>query len=164
MSVSPAPPSLTVDVVIESPAWDAHGDVEETVHHALAQAAETAGEGGEVAVLLTDDAAIKALNLRWRGKDAATNVLSFPAAPLPPGMPRNLGDIAVAYETMAQEAKGEEKPFEHHLVHLVVHGFLHLLGYDHEAEDDADDMERLERDILARLDVPDPYAARDAEV
>jgi len=77
--------------------------------------------------------------------------------------PLLLGDLVIAFETTLHEAEAGGKPFLHHLSHLAVHGFLHLLGYDHESEDDADRMERLERDILARLDVPDPYAARDAD-
>ena len=72
-----------------------------------------------------------------------------------------LGDIVIAYETTAREAETEHKPFEHHLSHLTVHGFLHLLGYDHESDDEAETMERLEREILARLDIADPYATRD---
>jgi probable rRNA maturation factor len=76
--------------------------------------------------------------------------------------PPVLGDIVVAYETTAKEARAENKPFDHHLVHLVVHGFLHLLGYDHESDGEAEEMEHLERKILARLNVPDPYGARDA--
>jgi probable rRNA maturation factor len=79
------------------------------------------------------------------------------------GEGRFLGDIAIAFETARSEAERETKPFPHHLAHLAVHGFLHLLGYDHERDEDAEAMERLERDILARLDVPDPYAPREAD-
>jgi probable rRNA maturation factor len=114
--------------------------------------------------LLTDDSAIRALNREWRKLDAPTNVLSFPAKMAirgaPRHMPRYLGDIVIAYETTAREATAEGKPFDHHLVHLAVHGYLHLLGYDHATNRDAEKMERLEVDILARLAVPDPYAAR----
>jgi probable rRNA maturation factor len=118
---------------------------------------------GELAVVLTDDAAIRALNRDWRSKDAATNVLSFPAKEARPDRraPRLLGDIVIAYETVAREAAAEGKPFMHHLAHLAVHGFLHLVGYDHEANEDADAMEGLEIAILARLEVPDPYLLRD---
>ena len=109
--------------------------------------------------------------------DSPTNVLSFPARNLSPSLlrgrvaeggkrrqvaPRHLGDIVIAYETTAREAADEGKPFEHHLAHLAVHGFLHLLGYDHESDREAEKMERLEAAILARLAVPDPYAPRDA--
>jgi probable rRNA maturation factor len=92
-------------------------------------------------------------------------VLSFPAAASSRGEgPVHLGDIVIAYETTAHEAEAEGKPFAHHLAHLGVHGFLHLLGYDHESEPDADTMERLERAILARLGVPDPYSTHETGV
>lgn len=114
-----------------------------------------------VSVLLTDDVTIQELNRTWRGKDTPTNVLSFPAK-AGPG-PALLGDIAIAYETSAQEAKAEGKPFATHLTHLAVHGFLHLLGYDHEAEAEAEAMEELEIAVLKRLGVPNPNIARDAK-
>jgi len=117
-------------------------------------------------VILTSDRAIRTLNRRWRGRDKSTNVLSFPApsARKKPwrGAPRHLGDIVLAYETVAREARAEGKPLDHHLAHLALHGFLHLLGYDHESHGQAEAMERRERRILARLGVPDPYADRDA--
>ena len=117
--------------------------------------------------MLTDDAGIRTLNSNWRGIDKPTNVLSFPAlqptgAAGPDDAPRMLGDIAIAYETTRQEADDEQKPFDHHLSHLAVHGFLHLIGYDHENDDDAEAMEALEREILAQLGIPDPYADREA--
>ena len=96
----------------------------------------------------------------WRGKDKPTNVLSFPAfpetkaGPLPP----MLGDIVLAAETVAAESELENKPLEHHITHLVIHGLLHLVGYDHETDAQADEMEALERRALARLAIPDPYA------
>jgi probable rRNA maturation factor len=104
------------------------------------------------------------MNAHWRSKDTATNVLSFPAAPSPGPGPHHLGDIVLACETVEREARAQDKPFDHHLVHLVVHGFLHLIGYDHDTDDEAEEMERRERDILARLGIPDPYAARDADI
>ena len=112
--------------------------------------------------MLTDDSAIRALNRDWRGKDEPTNVLSFPAAaPGKAGRARRmLGDIVIAYETVAREARAEGKPFDHHLAHLAVHGFLHLLGYDHETDARSRAMERLETRDPARLGVPDPYRAR----
>ena len=118
----------------------------------------------ELAIVLSDDSAIRSLNRQWRGKNAPTNVLSFPAAA--PGKGRSappyIGDVVIAYQTTAREAAAEGKPFNHHLAHLAIHGFLHLLGYDHENDRDADAMERLERRILKRIGVADPYAARDA--
>ena len=115
--------------------------------------------------MLTDDAGIRTLNHNWRGIDKPTNVLSFPALQ-PPGagsrrMPRMLGDIAIAYETTRREADEEASRSAHHLSHLAVHGFLHLIGYDHETDDDAEAMEQLEREILAQLGIPDPYADQD---
>ena len=116
--------------------------------------------------MLTDDAGIRTLNSNWRGIDKPTNVLSFPALQPtgpsgPDDAPRMLGDIAIAYETTRQEADDEQKPFDHHLSHLAVHGFLHLIGYDHENDDDAEAMETLEQEILAQLGIPDPYADRE---
>jgi len=110
--------------------------------------------------VLTDDSTIRTLNRDWRGKNAPTNVLSFPAAAPGKGRPGSpyIGDIVIAYETVAREAKAQDKPFRHHLAHLAIHGFLHLHGYDHENDRDAQKMERLERKILKRLAVPDPYA------
>ncbi len=106
--------------------------------------------------MLTDDSAIRVLNRKWRGIDAPTNVLSFPAE-IPAGAPALLGDIVLAYETVAREARRDGKSFAHHVAHLAVHGFLHLCGYDHERDSDAEIMEQLERTILRRLDIPDPY-------
>jgi probable rRNA maturation factor len=156
-------PALAVDIVVESPLWKAQRGADAMLRRALAAAAALVPSDGELAVVLTDDAAIRALNRDWRGKDAATNVLSFPAKEARPDRraPRLLGDVVIAYETVAREAAAEGKPFMHHLAHLAVHGFLHLVGYDHEANDDADSMEGLEIAILARLDVPDPYLLRD---
>jgi len=154
--------ALAIDVVVESPCWDAEPAAEGTVRSAIAEAARALDtprtRGAEVVVALSDDATVRELNRRWRGLDKPTNVLSFPAASAPvPGAPIHLGDIAIAYETTAHEAKAEGKPLARHLAHLAVHGFLHLLGYDHESEPEAERMEGLERDILARLGMPDPY-------
>ena len=153
----------SIDVLIESPLWTKQPAAEKTVVAAIAQAVAVLGKpSGEIAVLLTDDETIRALNRDWRGIDKATNVLSFPAtAPGPQAGPPLLGDIAIAYETLARECADEGRAFLHHLSHLTVHGFLHLMGYDHQNDSEADAMERLESSILARLDVPDPYLARD---
>lgn len=156
-----------VDVIVASPLWKSQPRAKAIVQRAVSEAAAVAGSpgrlAGEMSVLLADDATVRGLNHRWRGKDAPTNVLSFPAnAGAAEGMPHLLGDIAIAYETLAREAEAQHKSFGDHLCHLVVHGFLHLLGYDHEQEDEAEVMERLEIAILARLDVTDPYIAREA--
>jgi probable rRNA maturation factor len=153
-------PGPTVDISIESLLWNSH-DSEATVRRAIAAAATPDTQDAELSVLLTDDAEIRALNAQWRQQDKPTNVLSFPAPSSGNMQPKMLGDIVIAYETTAREAETEHKPFEHHLSHLTVHGFLHLLGYDHELDDEAETMERLEREILARLDIADPYATRD---
>ncbi|MEA2835530.1 MAG: putative rRNA maturation factor [Bradyrhizobium sp.] len=163
----PALPETEVLIVAEC--WGAEADAEAIVHRAIATAAAfvdaDAGDA-ELAVMLTDDAGIRTLNKNWRGQDKPTNVLSFPALqPTGPrsadDAPRMLGDIAIAYETTRREADDEQKPFGHHLSHLAVHGFLHLVGYDHENDADAGAMERLERAILAELGISDPYADRD---
>jgi len=149
-------PALEIDIIVECERWP--HDAETIVRRALAQAAQAVRgkrAGRMLAVLLTDDAAIRKLNAAWRGVDQPTNVLSFPA----PADRGPLGDIAIAFETTAREADAEGKPLAHHLAHLAVHGFLHLVGYDHESDADAETMEQLERDILARLNVPDPYLA-----
>ncbi len=152
----------TVDVIVQSPRWKKHPGITALARQAIAAAAPRAARRGELSVVLTDDETIRALNHKWRGKNAPTNVLSFPAPDTGTDNPSVLGDIVIAYETTKAESHAEGKTFDHHLLHLVVHGFLHLLGYDHESDTEADEMEHLEREILARLDVPDPYVARDA--
>lgn len=157
------------EVLVVADCWHTEPEAEAVIHRAVAAAAEIAdadvGEA-ELAVMLTDDAGIRTLNSNWRGIDKATNVLSFPALQPtgtggPDDAPRMLGDIAIAYETTRKEADDEQKPFDHHLSHLAVHGFLHLIGYDHEKDADAEAMEALEREILAQLGIPDPYADRE---
>ena len=110
---------------------------------------------GKLVVLLTNDEAVRALNSRFRGNDKPTNVLSFPA---PANPEHHLGDIALAFETCAREAAEQGKRLADHLQHLVAHGVLHLVGYDHQTDAEADAMEAVEREILSGLDVPDPYA------
>ncbi|MGI0526336.1 rRNA maturation RNase YbeY [Rhizobium giardinii] len=117
----------------------------------------------EVSLVFTDDASIREINAEWRNQDKPTNVLSFPAFPLTPGkMPGPmLGDIILARETLVREAQALGKPFDEHLSHLLVHGFLHLFGYDHMEENDAERMESLETRILAGLGLSDPYGDSD---
>lgn len=154
---------VTVDILVQSPLWDA-SSAEATVRDAVAAAARATPQiDGEVSVVLTGDTAIQELNRAWRQIDRPTNVLSFPAKPLPGG-DRHLGDIVIAHETLAREAHEEGKPFENHLAHLAVHGFLHLVGYDHETDDDAHAMENTERTVLAELSIPDPYSAHEGGV
>ncbi|HZC97578.1 MAG TPA: rRNA maturation RNase YbeY [Bradyrhizobium sp.] len=156
------------EVLVVADCWQTEPDAEAVIHRAIEAAAGIAdadvGEA-ELAIMLTNDSGIKTLNCNWRGIDKPTNVLSFPAlqpaAGAPDDVPRMLGDIAIAYETTRREADDEQKPFDHHLSHLAVHGFLHLIGYDHEKDDDAEAMESLEQEILAQLGIPDPYADRE---
>jgi probable rRNA maturation factor len=153
---------VRVEVIVRSARWRKRPTAQATVRRAVLAAAQAVSTPrAELAIVLADDSAIQALNRDWRGKNAPTNVLSFPAAG-PGGAPAAspyIGDVIIAYQTVAREAADEAKPFHHHLAHLAVHGFLHLLGYDHERDDDAETMERLERRILKRLAIPDPYAA-----
>jgi probable rRNA maturation factor len=153
---------LDVEVIVKSPLWREQPRAELWVRNALATTAEhVAVPRGEVAVVLADDSAVRELNRKWRRIDAPTNVLSFPAKP--GGGGAVFGDIVIAYETTRREADEGRKPFDHHLAHLAVHGFLHLLGHDHASDAEADAMERLESVILAELDVPDPYIRCECE-
>jgi probable rRNA maturation factor len=149
---------LRIEVLVRSTRWKRHPDAARIVRRSVAAAGAAAStrEAG-LAIVLTDDSAIRALNRQWRGRDAPTNVLSFPAAPSRE-KPPHLGDIIIAYQTVAREARAEGKPFGHHLAHLAVHGFLHLLGYDHHNDRAARKMEGRETEILAGMRVPDPYA------
>jgi probable rRNA maturation factor len=172
---------LKIDVLVESEQWQNAGAAKAIIRRALKQAAGTlSATAAELAIVLTDDAAMRSLNRNWRGIDAATNVLAFPArnaasrnstarrpavrtngqlgtTHLRDQMVKHLGDIALAYETVEREARRDGKPFDHHLAHLVVHGFLHLVGYDHLNDVQARRMETTERAILRDLAVPDPY-------
>jgi probable rRNA maturation factor len=109
--------------------------------------------GGALSVVLADDAFVRDLNHTYRGKDKATNVLSFA------GEGDELGDVVLAYETVKREAKAQGKSFVRHTAHLVVHGCLHLAGYDHKDAHDADKMEALEISVLAKFGFPNPYEA-----
>jgi probable rRNA maturation factor len=155
-----------IDVIIRSAGWRKQPQAGKIVKKAIRAAAKAVSiPRCELAIVLSDDSAVRALNRRWRGQNAPTNVLSFPAAaPGKRGRPSPyIGDIVIAYQTTAREAVAEGKPFKHHLAHLAVHGFLHLLGYDHQSDRKAQKMERLERRILACLSIPDPYASRGAK-
>ena len=162
----------TVALTIDASAWRGHlSDPEALCRRAFAA---TLGRlpmppwlaQAEVGVRLADDATVRRLNADHRGQDRATDVLSFPTfehilddAPghLPPG-PVPLGDVVLALETIRADAAAEDKPFPDHVSHLLVHGCLHLLGYDHDTAEDAAHMEGLERAILEQLGIPDPYA------
>jgi probable rRNA maturation factor len=157
-------PGPTIDIQVQSPRWRAEPGAKQTVRDAITAAAATIStKDGEVGMVLTDDETIRLLNRDWRGIDKPTNVLSFPAATTRVSVTgtKFLGDIVLAYETIQRECDHENRIFLHHLAHLVVHGFLHLCGYDHQLDTEADAMERLESRILADLDIPDPYLQRD---
>lgn len=153
---------LDIDLAVEAGVWPSEAELLALVERAVGAAFSELDLVGtsELSVVFTDDAAIRALNAEWRGKDKPTNVLSFPAFPPAKGgpLPPMLGDIVLAAETVAREAQEENKPLESHMTHLVIHGLLHLLGYDHETDDEAEEMEAVERAALARLAIPDPYA------
>ena len=145
--------NLEVDILVTSALWRGQEDL---LSNALAAAAQKLGKSGSVSLLLGDDASIADLNRQFRNKAGPTNVLSFP--PAPGAEPGFLGDIALAAETIVEQAQFQGKRFEHHAAHLVVHGFLHLIGYDHENPADAEVMEAREREILISLGIEDPYA------
>jgi probable rRNA maturation factor len=154
----------SVEITRLSPAWQALPSAEalilRAVEASLAASAARIRDGAEVGVQLADDAHVRALNLQWRAIDKPTNVLSFPAvegdriasAPM-------LGDIVLAFETVEREADEEGNSFADHVAHLIVHGFLHLLGFDHQTAAEADRMEAMETRILAKLGIADPYAS-----
>jgi len=164
--------SLQLDIAVEADArekcvWEKCVTIEALANKAIEAAIAKSGvvltSEAEVSLLLCDDSFIKDLNKKWRGLDKPTNVLSFPAGgpelsdaeeadfgPL-------LGDIIIAYETTQREAEDDGKSFESHVTHLIVHGFLHLIGYDHLIAEEAEEMEALERAILADLGIDDPY-------
>ena len=160
------PEQCTVLLAATAGPWrEAIPDLGATVEAAVRRAVAAAGASGrcEVSVVLTDDEEIRRLNLAYRGIGTATNVLAFPVEPAAEAAsqdrPHLLGDIVVAYGTMAGEAAAQHKTLGDHLAHMLVHGALHLCGFDHETDAGAEAMESLERDILGTLRVADPYAA-----
>jgi probable rRNA maturation factor len=182
--VTPAPRRRTraapaIDILVKSSLWLQERGIRAVLRDAITQAAWATGSDGELAIVLSDDEAVRALNRDWRRKDQSTNVLSFPAVCAAKGNKskarqvsqkqkrpraaadarRCLGDIVIAYETAGREAKAEGKPLRDHVAHLAVHGFLHLVGYDHEGDAEAAAMEALEIAVLGRIGVPDPYVA-----
>jgi probable rRNA maturation factor len=144
-------------VIVEDAAWrrgprDLVPSIKRAIQRSLEAGGTDVGLAAQVTVLLTGDDRLRALNRQFRGKDTPTNVLSFPAA-----TKDGLGDIAIAHGVVAGEARAQGKDFSHHAIHLAVHGTLHLLGYDHEMPAEAKIMEQLEKEILARLGIADPY-------
>ena len=155
---------INIDLEVEDDAWRVVGDldalVEQAVIAALQAGAPAAATEGGLDIVLADDDTVAELNVRFRGKAGPTNVLSFPA--LETARP-HLGDLCLAYGVCAREAIEQKKPIAHHLQHLLVHGTLHLVGFDHMTEAEAESMEALERKVLATLGVPDPYDVHDDE-
>ncbi|MFZ4068653.1 MAG: rRNA maturation RNase YbeY [Caulobacterales bacterium] len=151
---------VEIDVLVEADGWDDSlpGGAEAFAQKVLGAAGKAEKAMGAVSVLLTGDSAIQALNRDFRGKNKPTNVLSFPA-PKGPGGQGMLGDVALGLGVVQAEALAQGKTVEVHTAHLLVHGFLHLIGHDHEAEEAAEAMETRERAILAGLGYGDPYAA-----
>lgn len=162
--------NVTIDVAMQDEAWEALDMVEQTVIKAVETTVEFANlphlakdRPLEICMVLANDDLVQILNREYRGKDKPTNVLTFAAldgesAPDPGGQ-LSLGDVFLSLETLRQEAEEQNKPFHDHLIHLCVHGTLHLLGYDHIEEDDATVMEMLEIKILSRMGIQNPYTA-----
>jgi probable rRNA maturation factor len=153
-------PGLAIDIAVESPEWDRLPNLDalvgECVQTVLARTGDEFGEGAELSLLFCDDARIRELNREFRGKDKATNVLSFPG-PEEAGGARLLGDIALAFETIDAEAREQDKSLEQHCRHMIVHGLLHLLGFDHEDPAEAEAMEATEIEVLELMGVANPY-------
>lgn len=165
-------PELDIQISVEDGGWPEEAVLAALSQRVLGAAADYLAReedqpfpqmAPELSLVFTNDDSIQEINAEWRGKDKPTNVLSFPAFPLEPGgMPGPmLGDIVVARETVEREAVDLDKTFDDHLTHLLVHGFLHLFGYDHLEKDEAEEMEALETRILAGLGLSDPYAGQD---
>lgn len=150
---------MHISIDVDDETWHGIFGVEGVVTRAIEAALPNDKRG--IDVLLTSDAEMQILNREWRGKDASTNVLSFPSPdlPIPEGEVAHLGDIVLAWGAVAREAHEAGTSLAHHVSHLVVHGTLHLLGFDHEDEAEADKMEAKEREILAGLGIADPYSA-----
>ena len=158
---APPEPEQPVEIVIACERWrSACPDIEELCGRAV-HAVLAAHRPGEVSVLLDGNGRVRELNRTWRNRDAPTNVLAFPAGPAPsPAVPHPLGSVVLAFETVRDESLEQGRAFRAHAAHLVVHGTLHLLGYDHASDGDAAAMERQESRILSGLGLADPHRER----
>lgn len=171
---------IDLQITSENPGWDTdlpdYESVVERAIHAVFATCPVAGEikdsvpSIEISITLSDDESVRVLNRDYRGKDKPTNVLSFAMQDSEdgweyptPGIPCTLGDLVIARETVAREAADETKSFADHFTHLVVHGTLHLLGYDHIDDDEANEMEGLEINILNGLGIKNPYLLPDGD-
>lgn len=162
--------AVSIDITYKCPLWESCGfDVEAAADSAIRATIESSpvakvlkNHPADISVVLGDDNFIRTLNREYRGKDKATNVLSFPQSDFStPGAfsgPASLGDVILAYQTIERESRAQEKSFQNHFCHLVVHGTLHLMGYDHETPEEAEVMESLEIEILNSIDVENPYS------
>lgn len=165
-------PAIEIEIIEQSPLWESRTSLEEGIVSAVQttflfadvnfpKEQQDEQEGFQLTIVLSNNEEVQSLNNHFRNKDKPTNVLSFPFANedtiLPPGEARPLGDIVLAFETIKQEALDQNIDLDHHIYHLVIHGLLHLLGYDHENEADAEIMENKEKDIMHRLNLPNPY-------
>jgi probable rRNA maturation factor len=151
---------MPLDIAIEDDGWAALTNLELLVEQAVAAALPKGEQGKIITVLFADNETMQDLNNEWRGLNKPTNVLSFPAPkdqPVPPGELPLLGDIVLGFATCAQEAEEAGKTLADHTCHLIVHGVLHLLGYDHENDKDAEVMEAAEIKILSTLGIENPY-------
>lgn len=149
------PAMISFDLIVEDDSWSALGDLDALCHKAFDAAQSVAPvDAGSIALLLADDGALHQLNRDFRGKDKPTDVLSFPSLPMDRPF---LGDIAVAWGVSATDAEIQGKKLADHLVHLLIHGYLHLLGFDHETDEEASEMEALEIKALATLGIANPY-------
>ena len=151
---------MNISIAIEAGDWQSVVDLEILTHVAIAAALEI-DEKRSIDVLYTDDSSIQVINQKWRGKDGPTNILSFPAAPqpVPAGEVAHLGDLVLGWQTIVREASEAGKPLNHHITHLVIHGTLHLLGFDHETDAEAALMEAREIAILAGMGLGNPYTS-----
>ena len=157
---------LAIETAVDCSSWDELADLDSLISECLQASLQEIGkdlpEGTEVSLLFCDDKCIRGLNRQFRSQDKPTNVLSFPAA-LSLESGHFLGDIARAYETVEREAREQGKTIDDHCRHMIAHGFLHLLGYDHEDDEEAEVMEAMEIRILRRLGVDDPYGKEERE-
>lgn len=156
----------TIEIAVSGGDWPAATALEALASRAVAAALGALSPAaprpsGALSLLFADDDAIRALNAKWRGIDKPTNVLSFPPPAQMAANSPSIGDIALAAETVEREAALAQKPLEDHIAHLIIHGFFHLLGYDHQVEAEAEAMEQLERTALSRMGIADPYADAD---
>ncbi|MEL6363599.1 MAG: rRNA maturation RNase YbeY [Pseudomonadota bacterium] len=157
-------PEPHADPLLEDERWSAIPDLQSLVAAVERAVAAEAGEAlAPWCVLFTDDAVLQRLNRDFRGKDAPTNVLSFPAEVGPGPHEAGLGDVAIAFETVEREAAEKDVSLRDHAAHMLAHGLLHLLGYDHQADEEAAEMEKIETRALARLGIADPYGPLDAD-